>query len=227
MAGLARKFLARALALAALCLLPLASFAGNDYAYVDVKLAVDEADTVNASFDLTHAFTAAFRRRVAGGLNSRALFEISLLDPGEHVIVTAVRECDMRLDVWDDVYYVRVRDDVLHQRRLRLTTLDDALRSCGRVDRIDLVDRSGLTMPEGYRIEVTVLLNPVSQKLLERTREFLANPRGLRGGGQTFFGAVSRLFSSPESAGGEVFLFRSPSQPRPTRAATAERRGGR
>lgn len=172
-------------------------------------------DSVRASFDVSETFTAGFRRRLGGGLTSRVLIEMTLLDPSEEPIAVELRECQLRFDIWDDVLLVQI-ESLDGRKRLRLISIDDGLRACGQVADAYLTDRSLLTRKTGYRVQVIVALNPVSPELLRHTREFLANPRGNRSGRpRTFFGAISHLFSSGQEAGGERFIFLSSALDRP------------
>ena len=119
-----------------------------------------------------------------------------------------VRTCEMQLHVWDDVVYTTIRD-VSRAQRAAFPLIDDALKACGRVD-VPLVPVEVLNGSTPPRLLVTVALNPVSPELLERTRQFLSDPRG-RGTGRprAFFGAVARLFRSDSEIRGQTFVFRS------------------
>ncbi len=166
------------------------------------------SQTIATRYDITAAFTEDFRRRLRGGLTSRVLIETLLLSPSSDVLSARVRTCELRLDVWDDLVYARIRDST-RVRRHTFRLIDDALRACGQVDTA-IADQAMLTRAKGYRVQSTVSLNPVSEELLERTREFTANPRGNAGGRpRAFFGAVSRLFRAESDIRGTVFVFRS------------------
>jgi hypothetical protein len=164
--------------------------------------------TIATRYDVTVAFTEDFRRRLRGGLTSRILIETLLVGPGNDVLSARVRTCELRLDVWDDLVYARISDSTrVGRHTFRL--IDDALRACGQVD-IAIADPAMMTKSTGYIVQSTVSLNPVSEALLERTREFTANPRGDAGGRpRAFFGAVSRLFRAESDIRGTVFIFRS------------------
>lgn len=173
--------------------------------------------TVATRYAVTSAFTEAFRKRLSGGLTSRAVIETALLKPGGEAILVRVRSCELRLDVWDEIVYARILD-ATRVRRRTYRLIDDALRACGEVDTA-LGEIAALTAATGYRVEVTVALNPVSEELLERTREFTSNPRGTAAGRpRAFFGAVSRLFRAEADARDTTFVFRSAPLSRPVRA---------
>ena len=173
---------------------------------------------VRAQFSVITAFTEAFRKRLAGGLTSRAVLAIELLDPSGEALAVRRRQCELRLDVWDDRVYARIQDAQRLRRRV-YALVDDALRACGLVD-IPILPLERLTQADGYRLMVRVALNPVSPELLERSRQFTSNPRGTASGRpQAFFGAVARLFRSESDAGGTVFVFQSGGLARPSAEA--------
>jgi hypothetical protein len=172
--------------------------------------------TVNATFDVTGAFTESFRRKLGGGLTSRVLIEMELIDSGGQTIATTARACQLRLDVWQDVLVAGVTDEN-RTRRKTYVIIDEALKFCGIADAVPIAELPLLQRSGGYRLIVRVALNPVSPEVLDRTREFMANPRGTAGGRpRAFFGAVAKLFRSDSAAGGERFLFQSGRLARPT-----------
>lgn len=168
-------------------------------------LVTDSGSRWSVTFDVTAAFTERFRRRLANGLGSRVLIRMSWLAP-DGTLDEHVRQCEMRRDVWDDVTRVRIVDA---ERELTRTTplLDEALQTCGRIQALPLVDRAAVDPNLLHRLQVEVALNPVSEELVERARQFMSNPRG--GERRTFFGYVARLFRSREAGLGEAFTFLS------------------
>jgi hypothetical protein len=185
----------------------------DDPAPLEVTLARGSR-LVTASFDVTSAFTEQFRKRLNGGILSTVEIEMKLLDEQEVEVASSRRRCDLRLDIWDDVLLLRIQDPERTQRR-RYIVVDDALKACGNVDRIMIADGALLTRQSGYRLYVAVNLNPVSEDLLERSREFSSNPRGGTGRAPSLLGGVARLFHGNSTAGGETFYFRSQMLVRP------------
>ncbi len=193
------------------------AIAQSEPAPLEVSWSLDR-DVVTANYDVTSAFTEKFRRRLSGGLTSRALIEAVLRDSRGTTLAVQVRSCELRLDVWDEVVYGRIRDATRLKRRT-YALIDDALRACGVV-RVSMLDLPLLRESGGYELTVTVALNPVSPELLERTREFVADPRGTGGArSRAFFGAVARLFRSESEVRGSSFVFRSRRLNRPRREA--------
>jgi hypothetical protein len=176
------------------------------WAQEPAPLAVEvmEGATPQVRFDVTNAFTEEFRRRFLGGITGRVRIRAFLLDDQRREIAEAERTCEMRFDVWDEIVRVRIQDGAEVQREM-VRLVDAAFRRCGRV--VIPLGRPA-DYRRGPRLLVEVALNPVSEELLERTREFMSNP-GLSGGGRSIFSAIARLFRSKASASGEVFLFAS------------------
>ncbi len=193
-----------------------AARADDDPAPIDARLSWVEG-AATATFDVTTAFTEAFRRRVTNGLRQTVIIEANLIGPGGAVLGRGLRTCYFKLDVWDDVLSVRIREA---NRRFErgFTLIDRGLRQCGNVEELRLADAGLLVAEGGYRVEVIVLLNPVDPETLQSAREFMSNPRGTRDSQpRTFFGAVARLFSDDRDTGGEQFVFQSPRLARPRR----------
>src|SRR5262245_9609050 len=112
--------------------------AQEEPAPLDVRLGLS-GNTVTASFDISGAFTESFRKRLSGGLTSRVLIEIELEDAGGASIATEVRACQLRLDIWDDVFYVAVTDAERTRRKTYVLT-DEAVKACGIADKTPIAD---------------------------------------------------------------------------------------
>jgi hypothetical protein len=171
------------------------------------------AGRVLAAFDVTSTFHEAFRRRIASGIRSVVVIEATLVDADGAPIAKALRQCKMRYEVWDEFLAVELREP--NRRAVEtLPVIDRGLEACGVVTGLELVELARVDRGARYRLEVTVLLNPVDQETLDNVRDFLANPQGNREAkAQTFFGTLARLFSTRPELGGERFGFRSALSP--------------
>lgn len=168
-------------------------------------LVTDSGEAWAVTFDVSAAFTERFRRRLGNGLRNRVLIRVSWLG-AEGSLDEHVRQCEMRRDVWDDVARLRILDQ--EEEQFRTTqVLEEALKMCGRVQGLVMVDKEEVNGEELQRIQVEVALNPVSPELVERARQFMSNPQG--GNRRTFFNYVARLFQTRESGLGEAFTFLS------------------
>ncbi|MBK8012279.1 MAG: hypothetical protein IPK13_13100 [Deltaproteobacteria bacterium] len=187
---------------------------------IDVTWTINKS-TARAEFEVTTAFTERFRERLAGGLTSRVIIDAEIESATGRKAVEVHRECRLRLDIWDERVFVQIDEGGATWRRAFLV-IDDALRACGHVTTPPLSEPLSASpspatpRPENrpdtarYRIYVTVMLNPVSPELLEKTREFAWNPTGSPPGrGRAMISAVAKLFRTDAMTGGEVFHFRS------------------
>jgi hypothetical protein len=171
-----------------------------------------------ASFDVTPAFTEAFRQRLRNGLTSRIAIEMRLIGPDDRPIASTSRRCTFQFDIWDELLEVRIHEGnrlrAVHARQ----RIDVGLEDCGVVVGAKLAPTSLLTRRFGYTVEVLVQLNPVSEEQLQRAREFMANPRSNRTSRpRSFFGAVASFFGAGPAVLDDEFLFRSAALGRPAR----------
>lgn len=203
-------------AAAALSLLAAQALAA-DPAPVDMGLEA-RGGRLMARLDLRSAFPEELRRTFGNGLTNVVVFRASLLPwRGEDPAAVFVRVVDLRRDVWDGTWAVVVRDPRSPGgRRLTAGTWEDLRDLLADERDVDLGPMSGLRQGT-WEIRVRVDVNPVSKELLDRTREFLANPpAGVRGGGapsKSVLGAVAGALLT-RSEEGDARRFR-------TRAFTA------
>lgn len=182
-----------------------------------------ETDRVVASFSVSSAFTDSFRRRLRGGLESRVDIKTLLLDREGVIVGRGRRQCRLLHPVWEERVYVRVEDDGRPEPVvLMFYKAADALAACGIVRSLPVGLVGALALSDGYRLETRVALNPVSEELVERSRQFASNPRGgARGRPNALLGLFARFFGGRDSALGGTFAFSSgpmkrPSYPQPS-----------
>lgn len=197
-------------------LLVLPRLAGAEPEATEVRL--DREDTrVVAGMDITPGFTETFRARVEGGLESRVEILTELRDREGAVVGRGLRSCKLLYSLWDERVYVSVRDEGRDQAQLStFVEVDRAIAACGHIRKLPVALFGALTLAGGYRLNVRLVLNPVSDELVERSRQFVANPRGSgRGGSNAVLGTIAGLFSQEGGALGETLDFRSGALPRP------------
>jgi hypothetical protein len=167
-----------------------------------------------ASLDLTAAFPQAMERQLGNGLTNVVAVYLALRseDRGEAEAFYA-RVFDILFDVWDETYDVTVKDTGAPAGRRMVLRDFPALRALLVAERdIDLGPAAAL--PERFVVEARVEVNPISRELLQRTREFIANPvSGPRpgGGGRSVLGAMASFLLREPDPGSDVHLFRSQS----------------
>lgn len=168
---------------------------------------VAKAGRAVAEYRVLGLFSERFREKIASGLTSRVLIQTVLQDQKGLKIAQSKRQCELRLDVWDDRLFARFKDEKQEVLR-QFSLVDDGLKACADVES-NLVDLSVLSPSARYRVEVSVALDPVSSELRARSRQFTSNPKGNSGRSRGFFSSVARLFESRPSDKDRVFLFRS------------------
>jgi hypothetical protein len=160
-----------------------------------------------ARLDLAAAFPDELRRTFSNGLTNVVTFHVALLpEGGDEPAALYGREVDVRYDVWEERFWVLVKDSASPGgRRAAVAGWDELRALLAQARDVDLAPASSLG-DGGWVLLARVELNPVSRELLERTREFIANPvAGLRGGPPTrsVIGAIARyLLKGPEAGGG-------------------------
>jgi hypothetical protein len=121
------------------------------------------------------------------------------------------REIDVLYDVWEETYGVVVKDPGSPRgRRLVFPTFQAVRAFLTDARGIDLGPLSELGAST-WIVQTRVELNPVSKELLEKTREFIANPSaGPRGGpSRSVLGAMASYLLKSADPGADVHLFRS------------------
>lgn len=165
-----------------------------------------------ASFRVTSAFDDDFRRKVDGGLESRVEIFTELTDASGDVVGSGRRSCKILYSVWDERVFVLIRDEGrASPRQLVFEQVEPALDACGRADRLPVGFSAATSETRGFRLHTLISLNPVSEELVERSRQFVSNPSGVtKGGPNAVLGAVAGLFSREGSVLGSAVEMKSP-----------------
>ncbi len=166
-----------------------------------------------ASFDLAPAFPASLRKQLSNGLRNVVALHVSLVpDGGAEPALVEAREIEVLYDVWEEKYRVVVREPGQPRgRRLEFAAWEPLRAFLAEPREFDLAPVaavSGRTWVVVARVEV----NPVSQELLDRTRELIANPAAgsrLGAGSRSVLGTVASYLLTAPDAEGDAHLFRS------------------
>jgi hypothetical protein len=113
-------------------------------------------------------------------------------------------------DVWEEIFHVTVRDPTNPRgRRLTFAGWDELQAFLGDLQGIPLGPSSAIATG-AWAVQVRVELNPISEELLERTRELIADPTaGSRSGpSRSVLGAMASYLLRAEP-GTDVQVFRS------------------
>jgi hypothetical protein len=168
-----------------------------------------------ASMDLTPAYRPELRRQLSNGLTNVIALHFSVLpEHGEEPIAFFAREIDVLYDVWEESYGVIVKDAQSPRGRHLTFSTWEALRGfLVVVKELDLASL-GILGTDRWVLVTRIEVNPVSQELLDRTREWMANPAaGSRTPGtnsRSMIGAMASYLLRRTDASGDVHLFRSP-----------------
>jgi hypothetical protein len=134
------------------------------------------AGRLSAAIDLAPAIGADLERRLGSGLNSSIRLTVSALDHSGAPAATAVRDFDIRFDVWTEIFAVTVREPgaaAMARQASDWATVRALLAAPAPFDLGPLA-----TVPEPFTIEARLELDPVSGRQLEKTRERLTHPAG-------------------------------------------------
>ena len=174
---------------------------------------------LEASFFFPDVFTPRFKKRLSSGFTSHVLVGVQLLVAKERVpLAQGVAEYTILYDIWEEKFAVRVQG-VEGQKDLVVPSMEDLVRSCATVDKMQLTRLLDLPADVKVFLEVRIQINPTSPEQLRKVREYLANPDGSgRVGGAKFFGSFSRIFVDEKDFQAEaVYTYRSPELTLPSR----------
>ncbi|MBI5070104.1 MAG: hypothetical protein HZB56_17855 [Deltaproteobacteria bacterium] len=198
-------------------LLPLLLLAGaalaSDGAAVPVELG-SRGGRLWARLDLRTAFPEELRRTFANGLTNVVSLHVALLpEGGDEPAALFGRVVEVRYDVWEERWVVQVRDPQSPRgRRLVVRGWEELRGLLADARDLDLGPVAALGAGR-WQLRARVELNPVSRELLERTREYIANPpSGVRGAtpSRSVLGAMaSYLLHGTEASEARLFHTRA------------------
>lgn len=167
---------------------------------------------LTARLDLRAAFPEELRRTFANGLTNVVALHVALLaDGSDEPAALAGRVVEARYDVWEESWAVLIRDPQSPRgRRLVIRGWEELRGLLADARDLDLGPVAALG-EASWHLRARVELNPVSRELLEKTREYIANPgSGVRGGNpsRSVLGAMASYLLHG-SAAGEARLFHS------------------
>jgi hypothetical protein len=167
-----------------------------------------------AQVDLAPAFPPDLKKQLSNGLTNVIALHVALLpERGGDPAALYGREIDVLYDVWDETYGVTVKDPANPRGRRRTFRAFEDLRAfLADASGVDLGPADALQGGGAWVLQTRVELNPVSKELLERTREFIANPTAtVRGGtpSRSVLGAMASYLLRRADPGAVVRILRS------------------
>jgi hypothetical protein len=166
------------------------------------------------TLDLAPVFPPGLQKQLSNGLTNVIAVHVALMpERGQEPVALYGREVDVLYDVWEETYGVTVKDPASPRGRQRTFRRFDELRSfLAEARAIDLGPVSELGNGS-WVVQARVELNPVSKELLERTREFIANPSAAGRAGtpsRSVLGAMASYLLKGADPGVDVHVLRSP-----------------
>jgi len=165
-----------------------------------------------AGLDLAPAYPPDLQRQLSNGLTNVIALHVALLpEGGGDPVALFGREIDVLYDVWEETYGVIVKDPATPRGRSLVFPSFQKLRAfVSEARALDLGPVAALGHGR-WVVQTRLELNPVSKELLEKTREFIANPAaGPRGGpSRSVLGAMASYLLRSADPGADVRVFRS------------------
>jgi hypothetical protein len=154
------------------------------------------------------AATPGFQAKLQDGLHHRIRYTLTLRPEGrDTVVLTEILNTEVMWDLFDDVFVI-VHSEGGKARRSRVKTAERVVAALER-PRFKTAQPVNALGSARYVVDVSVEVNPVSEEVLNRTRQMLAPPPSDGDGSATrgFLGGVVRMFVNEENAsGGTVVL---------------------
>ncbi|MBX2813077.1 MAG: hypothetical protein KTR25_14780 [Myxococcales bacterium] len=168
-------------------------------------------DRILATFSIIPVFTDSFKKRINGGLESKVEVLTQLLDREGSIVGSGHRSCKFLYLLWDETLYVSVSDNGAQQPYVdKFKDVAPALAACGKIHNLRVALAGALTLADGYVLQVSTILNPVSEELVRRSRQFVTNPRGSRSGSsKNLLITLAGLFGRRGNTLGDVHELRS------------------
>lgn len=166
------------------------------------------------TLDLAPAFPPGLQKQLSNGLTNVIAVHVTLVpERAQEPAALYGREVDVLYDVWEETFGVTVKDPASPRGRQRTFRRFDELRAfLADASAIDLGPISELG-GGSWVVQTRIELNPVSRELLERTREFIANPSAAGRSGapsRSVLGAMASYLLKGADPGADVHIFRSP-----------------
>jgi hypothetical protein len=168
--------------------------------------------TVEASFRLPGVLDEELRQRAISGLTNNILVTAQLdaadgswKGPPSLVTIQAI------YDVWGEEYIIR-RTDLNGVTKISTREQAPYMETFSRLESVPVAAESALDQSKKYVLRVTVSVNPLSKEVLEKAKEYLADPDSAKrlSSSRNVFGSFARTFvPSAISESGKVYRFQS------------------
>lgn len=178
----------------------------------------------SGELELSMAFPEVFnkrhRKRLKSGFTSRILVHAQLLEHKKGTpLAQAILQYKIIYDPWEEKFIVR-SEGPRGDREFQLGSMEELVKTCGALERLQLTPVVELPSGMKYRIQVRIVVNPMSAELRKKVREYLSNPDGSShiGSPRSFFGSFSKIFVDEKAFQADaVYTYRSGEKTLPAR----------
>jgi hypothetical protein len=170
------------------------------------------------SLAFPEVFTKKHRKRLESGFASQILIYAQLREHKKGTpLAQAILQYKIIYDMWEEKFVVRSEGPGGH-RDFQLSSMNELIRGCGALDKLPLTPIMDLPARMEYRLQVRIVVNPMSEELRKRVREYLSNPDGGShiGSPRSFFGSFSKIFVDQKAFQADaVYTYNSPKKDLP------------
>lgn len=149
-----------------------------------------------SGFQLRDIVDPALRKRLHSGLTNHIVIDAQLKPEGfgQGPIFKVRRTFSVVYDLWEDSYIVKAlgAGPKIARRFAKLQALETWLSN---EHLVVLGEKNKCKKNQSYHVELRITVNPVSQKVLRRSREMISgSPDNAGGQNRSLFGSVARIF---------------------------------
>jgi hypothetical protein len=166
---------------------------------------------LKAGFSYRDVVDKTINDKLSSGIPQTIIMRAYVLREGDtNPIALAARTCNIRYDLWDEVYRVKVD---AAQNDKGVVNVDGVLRQCAQVQDLVVADKTLLTGNKPFFLGVIVEVNPVSPQMLAQMKQWISRPAGSTGigPGDALFGSFVGLFVRQIGTADKTLRFRTQS----------------
>lgn len=190
-------------------LAPVRALAKRRFKYKVAKF-VESKGTIYMDVSFKELFTKKLKKKLKSGFIQTIVVRLTVKDAiTGRKIERTVWTCAVIYDLWENRYSVRVADS-RKKKKYEVKSLKEAIKKSTSIKRLSLVAKKKVSPMRYYYVNMKVLYNPMSKRLLRKVKKWLTSPRG--GGperlvrGSSFFGSSLSFFVNPKISPAERFL---------------------
>ncbi|MCU0663030.1 MAG: DUF4390 domain-containing protein [Myxococcota bacterium] len=130
--------------------------------------------SLQVTCDYRDVFARKVQAKLSSGLPTRVVLALELRSSSGKTVAGWARSMEIVYDLWEERYQITIEDD-RGRRRATVARVEEAMAVTGQLLRDRVIAVSPL--PAGqYKLHVAVEINPVSRRMVENIRRWLARP---------------------------------------------------